>query len=627
MSKKVFYLYFIIAHCSLLIAHCHSQDHPTTNPPPLPFQQQAQETNEEQLGLQFIQSRDYEKAAEVYARIFEKKPAYYIYNYYLSCLVEIREYDKAEKLVKTMRKSDPDAVKYYVDAGYISYRQGAPDKAKKQYDEALKKLPSNQQQIFELANAFIMRGENEYAIKTYLKGRELLNNSYPFSFELALIHERTGNYKQMFEEYFTLLEFNKSYITTVQDRLQNALADDPENIRNEAFRKALLEKAQKEPDKTYFSEMLLWYSIQQKDFELALMQARSLDRRLKEDGSRVHQLAQLSVSNQQYEPAIDAYGYLIAKGSESPYYYNSRIEILNTRFLQTISVPDPDHNRLTELEKEFKDELKIMGMNSRSVMLAKYLAHLDAFYLGKTDEAIDMLELILELPDINRQLKAECKLELADILLFSGDVWEATLLYEQVYKDFKNDPIGQTAKFKNAKLSYYIGEFGWAQMQLEILKAATSKLIANDALALSLLISENYDADSGAVALGFYSRAEMLEYRNLYDPALQTLDSIFMVFAYHTILDEAFLSKAKIKMKQGRYAEADSLLGILVQDYPYDITADLALMTRGRINEEHLEKKETAMKYYEDLITRYPGSIYAVDARKRFRSLRGDKGF
>ena len=233
----------------------------------------------------------------------------------------------------------------------------------------------------------------------------------------------------------------------------------------------------------------------------------------------------------------------------------------------------------------------------------------------------------MELPDINPLAKAECKLELADILLFSNDVWEATLLYEQVNKDFKNDVIGQEAKFKNAKLSYYIGEFGWAEDQLDILKAATSKLIANDALALSLFISENYDADSNTVALGLYSRADLLEFRNENELALKTLDSIFLKFAFHPILDDVLLKKAQIKMKQGDYAAADTLLGTLIKDYPSDVLADLALMKRGQLNEEHFGNKEKAMQYYEELITRYPGSIYAVEARKRFRNLRGDKGF
>jgi pentatricopeptide repeat protein len=624
-SVKSVVLLLFTFHFSLFT--CFAQDRPPATPPPLPFQQPAEETNDEQLGMQFFQTRDYEKAVEVYARIYDKKPSYYIYTYYLTCLVETRDYEKAEKLIKNMRKSDPDALKFSVDMGYLYFREGNPDKARKQYEDALNKLQPNQQQIFDLANAFTIRGENDYAVKTYIKGRELLNYSYTFSFELASIYERTGNFKEMINEYFILLEFNKSYLATVQDRLQTVLADDPENIKNDAFRKAVLEKAQKEPDKTFYAEILWWYSVQQKDFELALIQAKSLDRRLQEDGGRVYQLAQLAVSNQQFDAAIDAYKYLIAKGSGNPFYYNSKMDLLNTRLLKVISIPNPDREQLTELEKELKDELKISGVNSRSISVSKSLAHLDAFYLGKSDDAIELLNQLMELPDINPQAKAECKLELADILLFSNDVWEATLLYEQVNKDFKNDVIGQAAKFKNAKLSYYIGEFGWAEDQLDILKAATSKLIANDALALALFISENYDADSNTVALGLYSRADLLEFRNENDLALKTLDSIFMAFAFHPILDDVLLKKAEIKMKQGDYAAADTLLATLIKDFPSDVLADLALMERGQLNEDHFGNKEKAMQYYEELITEYPGSIYAVDARKRFRNLRGDKGF
>jgi len=627
MVRFLYISIFLIINCQLSIVNSFAQDRRPATPPPLPFQQQAEETNDEQLGMQFFQTRDYEKAVEVYARVFEKKPSYYIYTYYLTCLVETRDYEKAEKLIKNMRKADPDALKFSVDMGYLYFREGNPDKAKKQYEDALNKLQPNQQQIFDLANAFTIRGENDYAVKTYIEGRELLNYSYTFSFELASIYERTGNFKEMINEYFILLEFNKSYLATVQDRLQTALADDPENIKNETFRKAVLEKAQKEPDKTFYAEILWWYSVQQKDFELALIQAKSLDRRLQEDGGRVYQLAQLAVSNQQFDAAIDAYKYLIAKGSGNPFYYNSKMDLLNTRLLKVIATPRPDRVQLTELEKELKEELKITGVNSRSIAISKSLAHLDAFYLGKSDDAIELLNRLMELPDINPQAKAECKLELADILLFSDDVWEATLLYEQVNKDFKNDVIGQTAKFKNAKLSYYIGEFGWAEDQLDILKAATSKLIANDALALALFISENYDADSNTVALGLFSRADLLEFRNENDLALKTLDSIFLAFAFHPILDDVLLKKAEIKMKQGDYAAADTLLANLTKDFPSDVLADLALMERGQLNEDHFGNKEKAMQYYEELITKYPGSIYAVDARKRFRNLRGDKGF
>jgi len=626
MHQRIFCFIIFTFHFSLFTFHCLAQDHPTTNTI-LPFQTNAADNNDEQIAMQFFQDREYAKAAEVYERLYALKPSSNLYTYYFFCLVEIQDYSKAKKLVKTAQKNDKNALKYLVDLGYIAYRTGDSEKAKKLYDESIRKLEPNQQQIFDLANAFIIRNENEYAEKVYLKGRQILNNSYPFGFELAMIYERTGEFKKVLEEYFYLLDLNKSYLPTIEDRLQFDLSNDPDNSKNELFRKYLLEKSQKEPDQTYYSEMLLWYSIQQKDFELALIQARSLDRRLREDGSRVFQLAKMAISNQEYISAIEAYKYLVSKGKEYPFYDESRTELLNTRFIQMVSHPNPSQKSLTELEKEFETEIAQTDNRVQSVILTKNLAHLDVFFLGKNEAAIAVLSKIVERNDIDLNLKSQAKLELADIYLFTGNVWEATLLYQQVYMDFKNDEIGETAKFKNAKLSFYIGEFKWAQSQLDILKASTSKLIANDAMALSLLISEHFDADSNTIALGYYSHADLLEYRNRNEDALKTLDSITLAFKDHTIFPHMYMEKANILRKEGRFREADTLLGTIVKTYPDDVLADQALFQRACMNEEDLKDAVKGMNYYESLMSKYPGSIYVPESRKRFRSLRGDKGF
>lgn len=616
------------AFCLLISEPAVAQDHPAPSTiQTLPFQQNATENTDDKLALQFYQARDFEKAAEVYERLYEKNHDQSTYIFYLFCLVEIKDYKKAEKLVKTQSKAEPNSLRYLVDMGYIYYREGDADKSKKQYEEALHKLTANQQQIFDLAAAFLQREENEYAIETYKKGRQLMNNSYPFSFELASVYERTGDFKGMLEEYIRLLESNRSYLPTIQDRLQFSLSYDPDNSKNEQFRKYILEKAQKEPDKPWYAELLWWYSLQQKDFGMALTQAKSLDRRMKEDGNRVFQLAALCISNEDYDAAIAGYEYLVSKGKEFPYFQKSKIQLLNTKFLKAVNTPAAPKTSLEEIEKEFEAETARMSENSESVDLYKNLAHLKAFYLGKSDAAIGILEKILADQSIDNKTKSECKLELADVQLFAGDVWEATLLYQQVYQDYKNDVMGEDAKFRNAKLSYYIGEFGWAKTQLDILKAATSRLIANDAMALSLLISENLDPDSNTVGLTYFSHADLLEYRNQHEAAIQTLDSVSAAFSYHPIMDDVLLLKAKIRIKQGRFSDADTLLGDLVAKYGTEVLADEALMLRAQLNDIQMNNKTRAMTLYEDLMTRYPGSVFVVDARKRFRLLRGDSSF
>jgi len=594
--------------------------------PVLPFRQDAlKQGTDEQIAIQYYQNREYDKAAEIFDQLYDKKPSQYYFQYLVLSLVECKEYGKAERLVKRNIKSDPEALRYQVDLGYIYSREGDSDKSKKIYEDALKKLGKNQQQIFDLANAFIMKGENEYAIRTYQKGRQLLNNSYPFGFELAGVYERMGDFKNALEEYLNLLEMNNTYLPTVQDRIQMLLAMDVNNEKNEIIRKTVLARAQKNPDKTCFAELLWWYSIQQKDFALALIQARSLDRRLNENGDKLVSLANLSVSNEQYDVAIDCYRYLVAKGPSCPYYDYSRRELVNTRYIRVISEPAPPRKELETLEKEFRDELARSGDTPDNVILIRDLAHIGAFYLDKPEEAVDLLNRAIDMAGVSALEKAKCKIELADILLFTDDVWEATLLYQQAYQDFKNDILGQEAKFKNAKLSFYIGEFKWAKAQADVLKAATSKFIANDAIALSLLISENLDPDSGYVALGMYARADLLDYRNAEPRALQTLDSIPKLFADHPILQHVLYKKAEIMRKMGKYAEADSLFRQVTAEFPDDILSDEALMQSALLNEKQLKNPGRAMSLYMELLDKYPGSIFVPDARKNYRRLRGDE--
>jgi TolA-binding protein len=276
------------------------------------------------------------------------------------------------------------------------------------------------------------------------------------------------------------------------------------------------------------------------------------------------------------------------------------------------------------LEQKYKNLLKELGKNPSTMPLLQNLAHLQAFYLDKTDEAIDLLEEAIKIPNVQTKLQAQCKLELADIYLFSGEQWEATLLYSQVEKAFKNEPLGHEAKFRNAKLSFYIGEFGWAKTQLDILKAATSKLIANDAMELSLLISDNTDADSNTTALSMYSRADLLVYRNQYDTALIVLDSLEKDFPGHPIIDDVLFKKAEISMKEGHFDKAANYYSSIIKDYTFGLLGDDATFNLAKLYENQLNDKTKAQQLYQDLMTNYPGSLYVVEARKRFRALRND---
>jgi len=585
--------------------------------------QKQPKPDDEKIAAEYLKNKEYDKAVVLYEKLFDEKGTQFYYTYYLYCLIELQDYKTALKIIRKQIKSNPTQLKYLVDEGFIYSLSGDQARTKKSFDEAFENLIADPNQIRDLANAFNYRGHSDYAIETFVKGQKLMPD-YPFNLELAQIYTQLGKYDLMASQYLDLLDIDLSKMSVVQGRLQTVINDDPEGIKNDALRKELLRRVQRYPDRIYFSEMLIWHSVLQKNFGLALTQAKSLDRRLQEDGVRVFDLAGLCITNENYDLAIDAYNYLLTKGRLNPYYLDSRIGLLNARYLKVTNRFDYTQNDLTDLEKEYQKALDEFGENASTVPIMKYMAHLQAFYLDKIENAITLLNKAVEMPGTQPAVTADCKIELGDVLLFSGEVWDATLLYSQVDYDFKNNPLGAVAKFKNAKLSYYIGEFGWAKAQLDVLKAATSKLIANDAMELSLLISDNIDMDSSYVALGFYSKADLMVYRNKTGEALAILDSVQMVALWHPLHDEVLFKKGEIMLKQGKFADADSLFAKVTEMYPQDILADNALMKRAELYQFQYQDIPKAMELYEKIMFDYPGSLFVVEARKRYRELRGD---
>jgi tetratricopeptide (TPR) repeat protein len=583
----------------------------------------AQQT-EEQLGAQYYNNRELDKALATFESLYSRNPSQFNYLYYVNTLLELKEFDKAEKVIRKQIKANPNDPRFQVDLGYLNIMQGDITKGRKIYENCLKDLQPDKMQVYNLSYAFSNRRETDYVIRTYLHGRALLNDPSAFAFELAYTYEALGSTEQMIDEYLNLISSNPQQMTMVQNRLQAGLSDDVDNSKNDTYRKVLLKKSQQNPDEILYNELLLWHSIQQKDFPFAILQAKALDRRYGENGQRVFDLAALCVSNENYDAAIDGYKYIIKKNSSTELVMRSRIELINTEFKQYKSLFLQDKNKLLFMQQDYVKLLDELGKTPFAIPLILNLAHLEAFYLGGTDEAIELLLQAISIPKVPLANQAECKLELADIYLFSDEQWEATLLYSQVEKTFKNEPLGHEAKFRNAKLSFYIGEFGWALAQLDVLKAATSKLIANDALELSLLISDNIEEDSLTTPLSMYATADLLEFRNRDQEALAVLDSISILYPMHSIADNVLFKKAEIYSKNGKFDLAANDYSEIIEKYPYDLLADDAMYNLALLYETKLTNKAKAMELYEKILTQFPGSLYVVEARKHFRALRND---
>ena len=371
--------------------------------------------------------------------------------------------------------------------------------------------------------------------------------------------------------------------------------------------------------------MIIWLFIQKKNFNSALIQVQALDKREKEGGRRVYELGTICVENKEYETARKAFQYVIQLGTEQMYYLASEKALLNTRFLEVTSNRNYSSEELTATVLEYQNALQRVGKKRTSLPLIMEMAHIQAFYSNQAPLAISSLEEALKMPTLTDSERAEIKMELADILVLKGDIWEASLYYMQIDKDFKFEPIGHEAKFKNARIFYYDGEFDFAQSQLSVLKESTSKLIANDAMKLSLLITDNFGIDSNYTAMTWFANADLLIEQHKYDDAFVLFDSIVKKFPYHSLSDEILLKKARAMQLQGKWTEAVAYLEELLKYFKEDILADDALFQLAEIYENQLNDKQKAAEYYKKILFDYKGSLYVVEARKRFRALRGDK--
>jgi len=315
---------------------------------------------------------------------------------------------------------------------------------------------------------------------------------------------------------------------------------------------------------------------------------------------------------------------VVGLGRNDANYFGARTGAVHARYLQLTQQPEPLPAELQELDQRMAATLTDMGLAKHTVNLLRERAHLNAYYINQPAVAIALLEEGLAMPAADAKQKAEIKLDLGDVHLISGDIWEASLLYSQVDLDFKHDALGHEARLRNAKVSFYSGDFNWSQAQLQVLKASTSKLIANDALELSLRITDALGADSNDVPLRFFARAELLRVQHLYDRALATLDSLTTEYPMHNLGDDVLYERYRIALGRRRYEEAAGYLEKVLEQYPLDILVDNALLDLGHLYEDHLKDPEKAKGFYEKLIMDQTGSIFVPEARDRYRKLRGD---
>ena len=576
------------------------------------------------IAKQYLLAGNFEKAAATYKQLVvynDDNPD--IIDDYIQSLIGIKDFSTAEKFIKGQLKKKENKSKYNFLLAKVYKEQGETKKSIKIINGIIDNLKPLQEDIKSTAILFEKANMLDEAIKVYEKGKSLnKDNPYLFAEELALLYDKKGDANKATTSLLDVYISNGDKSEDVKSALLRILN---KSEKMDAFKLLVSKKSKENQDIIAYTDLLAWVLLQQKDYEGAFLQIKTIDNKLNEQGRRVLGFARTCLRENQYKASILAYNHVIDLGNDMPFFQTAKGEKLICLKRQLEKNPHYTAADVEAVEKEYESFLTNFPAFRIREQMREY-ADLEAKYAHNIDKAVSLLKEVTSANNAEKTFKGRCKLDMGDYELIRNEIWESTLLYSQVDKEFKQDMLGEEARFRNAKLSYYTGDFDWAQGQLDVLKASTSELIANDALNLSVLITENNPiADSNVIPLKMFARADLLAFQNKDDEAIVILDSISSEYPKHVLGDNILMQKANMAYKKQDYSEAARLLQKIETDYSDDVLADDAIFNLALINENFFSNKDEAKRLYEEILTKYPGSSFVNQARKNYRRLRGDK--
>jgi tetratricopeptide (TPR) repeat protein len=583
------------------------------------------QTQQIQLANQYYTQGDIDKALRIYESLVrQERNIPMIHQKYLTILLDLQEYSKALKYVERTIRRFPDNTNYAIDKGLIYMAMGRQGEADAYFRRLIEELSKDNFKSRRAVQYMLVRQLTDYAVLTLTTTRYHSGNPMIFALDLANIY-RTQNKKDlMVLEYLNFANQNPRNLQYVKNTLQTLLTEQ-EDL--ESLELLLYDKVQQFPDNDIYGEMLVWVNLQLQNFYGAFIQARAIDKRLQLGGSKVLSIGMIALNNKDYTTAIRIFDYIVTAYPDSYVNIQAQLYKINARENLVKNTYPVNVEEVAKLIGEYDEFIETFGDN-RSTQQAKLnKALLYAYYRDDKEVAIEILLKLVSSPRIQDNLKARAKLELADIYLLHEEPWESALLYAQVDKAMKESPLGYEAKLRNAKLAYYRGDFNLAQEYLDILKLATSREIANDAMELSIFISSNTVLDTSTSAMQSYARIELLLFQNKDREALEAIAGMRARFEEHSLADDLLYLEANLARKSGNFTVAAELLQNIVEYYGTGILAPKAYFELGVLYQEHLHNDGKASEIYEDFLKRFPGSIYTVEARKRFRILRGDLNY
>ena len=569
----------------------------------------------EQLAANYFERGDFEKALVSYEELLAKQPGNSVYfQRTVDCYQQLSQFEKAQTLIQ-QRLDKYKQPNLFIELGYNYQLQKDDKNAAKNYEKAIDKINDNPSNVYSVASNFEKKALIDYALKAYNLALQL-EPKFSFNQQMAVLYGQQGKVDLMIEKFIEEGEKNPQSTLMIQNYLSRFMMEESEETFSESLRKALILKTQKSQD-VYWNQFLSWFYVQQKQYGKAFIQEKAIYKRNPESFSNIVSLAELAIEENQDEDAVTIINFVLENTD------NLDLQIFSNAFLLRNRIEKSTPKEYPVLKADLELTLKKFGVSPFTISLQELQAEFFAFQLNEPEAGKEVLKNALKF-QLDEYQKAALKMQLADILLLQEQYNQALIYYSQIEQDLKNDGIGHEASLKVAKASYFQGDFQWAQSQFKILKSASTQLIANDAMEYFLLINDNTAEDSTQVALKKFARGDYLLYQNKNDLALAQFAKILTEHKGDQIEAVTLLRMGKINEKLGNTTEALRLYKEIIDVHAEGIYVDEALFFSAEIYDEKLKQPELAKPLYEKMIFNHQDSIYFIEARRKFREIRGD---
>lgn len=585
--------------------------------------------NRFRLAQSYEQAGDLKKAESIYQELYTKQPLNFQFFDALNRLyIQQKQYDKSIFIIEERIKQSPMDINLYGLLGSAHYLKGDEDEAFEVWDKSLKDLPVSQVNYRVIANYAIERRAFNKAIEVLTKGKTVLQEQSNFSFDLAHLYATLMKYSEAAEEFCAVLANDPNQLNLVQSRMSGYI------IKPEAFQPTVnvVEKWADNTENVNFFHLLGWLYTEQNNYDKALEVYLKIDSRKDNNGADLFSFSQRAYQEKQFNAASQGFRRIIDQYPNSPFAGNARIGFaktsealidgensLNSEWKPFSAGNTADPDKYADVINAY-DELTRIYPRSEIENEANYRKGL--IYLDKMNNlqaAEESFNKIIEKAPVSLFIVSVLK-QLSKLKIIQNELGKAGEYLSQIISNSRSTPEEKNeAEFFKGKIEFWNGNYAAAVERLARITKTLGDNTANDAIELSIIINTSKQDSANLVKFAF---AELLAEQRKFTEAYQIYGELSENKNLLSLKDLSALRKCEMTIAMDKLPEAISSLQELLSEENQNIYADKSLFLIGQIYQFGINDKPAAVKAYENLLEKFPNSLYLDSARENITLLK-----